>query len=265
VSPALRGVKVIPALDFHDEVTTQMLQKLLKATCLFLLSCAAAIAAGNHEGTEQLFGTWGNAIVNGTFGKDSPWVYYVDLSLRTTQSARPFPPSGQDYLLAGVVTHDAIGYRFNSHNAVHVGYAFQYAVSPLARVPTNENRAWEQYTYTSATPIGALQLRSRLEQRTVNIGSGTGVRFRQMVRLSYPLTDAWSVIGSDEIFVNVNSVDWGPVAGLDQNRVFVGVGYRFDPVFRTEIGYMNQYISRNLVYDRDFDLVSLNLYIDVPE
>ncbi len=65
--------------------------------------------------------------------------------------------------------------------------------------------------------------------------------------------------------MNLNTVDWGPVAGLDQNRVFVGVGYKFDPVFRTEIGYMNQYINRDLNYDRDFDLISLNLYIDVPD
>ena len=222
-------------------------------------------AQDTHEGTEQLFGTWANAIVNGKFAKDSPWIYYGDVSLRTTETGRPFPPSGQSYQVTAVVTHDAIGYRFNENHAVHVGYAFQYAQSPLARVPTNENRAWEQYTFTSPTPIGNFQSRSRLEQRTVNIGSGTGVRFREMLKLSYPLTDRWSLIGSDEIFVNANTVDWGPVAGLDQNRVFVGVGYKFDAVFRTEIGYMNQYINRDLNYDRDFDLVSLNLYVDVPD
>jgi hypothetical protein len=191
------------------------------------------------EGTEQLFGTWANLMVNGKFGKDSPWLYYGDVSLRTTETGRPFPPSGQGYQVSAVVTHDAIGYRFDEHNSVHVGYAFQYSAPPLAKQFTNENRAWEQYTYSTPTDLGNFQSRSRLEQRTVNIGTGTGVRLREMLKLSYPLNEKWSLIGSDEIFLNLNTVDWGPVAGLDQNRVFVGVGYKFDPVFRTEIGYMN--------------------------
>ena len=232
---------------------------------LFSIPVDAGGGADGIEGTEQLFGTWGNVIVNGKFAKDSPWLYYGDLSLRATQSQRPFPPSGQDFLLAAVVTHDAIGYRFDEHSTVHIGYAFPHAVAPLARVSTNENRAWEQYTFATPTFIGNLQLRSRLEQRTVNIGSGTAVRFRQMVKLTYPLTGQWSLIGSNELFVSTNTVDWGPVAGLDQNRVFVGFGYKFDAVVRTEIGYMNQYINRDLNYDRDFDLLSLNLYVDVPD
>jgi hypothetical protein len=33
---------------------------------------------------------------------------------------------------------------------------------------------------------------------------------------------------------------------------------------RAEVGYMNQYINRDLNYDRDFHLLSLNLYVDVP-
>lgn len=217
------------------------------------------------EGTEQLFGAWANVVVNGKFGKSSPWLYYGDLSLRTTETGRPFPPSGQGYQVSAVVTHDAIGYRFYENQSVHIGYAFQYAQPPLSRIPTNENRAWEQYTFVTATPIGNFQSRSRLEQRTVNIGTGTGVRVREMLKLSYPLTDKWSLIGSDELFVNLNTVDWGPVAGFDQNRVFVGFGYTFDSTFRTEIGYMNQYINRDLNYDRDFDLISLNLYVDVPD
>jgi hypothetical protein len=216
------------------------------------------------EGTEELFGTWANLFVSGRFGQDSPWIYFGDVSLRTTESSRPYPPSGQDYQVSAVITHDAIGYRFDEHHSVHVGYAFAWARDPLAREPTNENRAWEQYSYTTLTPLGPFQSRSRLEQRTVNIGPGTSLRFRQMLRLSYPLTESWFLVSWDELFINLNSVDWGPVTGFDQNRVFVGVGYRIDATLRTEIGYMNQYISRDLTYDRSFNMISLNLFLDFP-
>lgn len=237
-----------------------------KLRALFLLLPSLPTSADDGiEGTEQLFGTWANVMLSGRFAKDSPWVYYGDVSLRTTQSGRPFPPSGQEYQVSALVTHDAIGYRFDEHHTVHLGWAYQYSRPPLAAEPTNENRAWEQYTFATPTPAGNLQLRSRLEERTVNIGAGTGVRFRQLAKLAYPLTPRWSLIGWDELFINANTVDWGPVAGFDQNRVFVGFGYQFDATFRTEIGYLNQYINRDLVYDRDFDLVSVNLYIDVPD
>lgn len=217
------------------------------------------------DGTEQLFGTWANVMVSGRFGKESPWIYYGDVSLRTTEQARPFPPEGQGYQVSSVITHDAVGYRFNANHSVHVGYAFAYAIPPLSREPTNENRAWEQHTYALPTPVGDLQLRSRLEQRTVNIGAGTAVRFREMVKFAHPLSKEWSLVGSNELFINANTVDWGPVAGFDQNRVFVGVGYKIDPTLRAEVGYMNQYINRDLNYDRVFHLLSLNLFVDIPD
>lgn len=219
------------------------------------------------EGTEQLFAMWGNVTVNGRFSKDSPWVYWGDISLRSAQQYSTPTDSERNMVLGAVVTHDAIGYKFNDNHVVHVGYAFQHSNNPYASQAVNENRAWEQYTYSRPTSMGGFSSRSRLEQRTVNIehGGNVGVRFRQQLKLSYPLTDKWSLVGSDEIFVNANTPGWGPVAGLDQNRVFVGVGYKFDKVWRTEIGYMNQYINRDLVYDRDFDTVSLNLFVDVPD
>lgn len=43
----------------------------------------------------------------------------------------------------------------------------------------------------------------------------------------------------------------------------MGVGYKFYATWRAEIGYMNQYINRDAVYDRDFNLMSLNLYADI--
>ena len=235
-----------------------------RKTALTLIVCSMASPLPADETIEHLFGTWANFNINGRFGKESPWLYQGVLSLRTTEAARS-SPSGQDYLLSGVVNQDAIGYRFDDHHSVFVGYAFQYTTPPLARRDTTENRAWEQYTFAMPTPVGKLQFRSRLEQRTVNIGPGAAIRFRELIGLSYPLNKTWTLIASNEAFVNLNTVDWGPVAGFDQNRLFIGVGYQFDATFRTEIGYMNQYIDRDLTYDRIFNLVNINFIVEVPD
>ena len=216
------------------------------------------------ESTEHLFGNWTNIAVNGHFGKDSPWLYTANLSLRATQTTRS-SGLGQGYLLSGIVNQDAFGYRFDEHHSVFLGYAFQYTTPPLARQDTTENRAWEQYTFATPTSLGKLQIRSRLEQRTVNIGPGASVRLRELIGLNYPLDKSWSLIASNEAFFNLNDVDWGPVAGFDQNRLSITVGYQFNPTFRTEFGYMNQYIDRDLTYDRVFHLVQVNFVVDIPD
>lgn len=210
------------------------------------------------EGSEQLFGIWANATVNGHFAKESKWVYFGTVSLRTTQT------NGHDgYTVGAVINQDAIGYRIDDHHTVFLGYRFQWTHPPYSRVPVVENGAWQQHLYTYPSDYGTLQVRQRLDQRTVNISDELAVRYRLMLRFSHPLDGPWSVVGWDEFFASLNTVNWGPVAGFDQNRVFVGVGYKFDATYRTEVGYMNQYINRDLRNDLMVHAMSLNLYFDL--
>ena len=110
--------------------------------------------------------------------------------------------------------------------------------------------------------------RTRLEERN-NISqanaNGPSVRFRQRLKYEYPFTKEWSGIASEEIFFNLNSVNWGPTQGFDQNRVFVGAGYKFNDIVKTEFGYMNQYVNRNLKSDFIDHQLSLNLFVNVPD
>jgi hypothetical protein len=99
----------------------------------------------------------------------------------------------------------------------------------------------------------------------VNIGPGASVRLRELIGLNHPLDKSWSLVASNEAFFNLNTVDWGPVAGFDQNRLFLGVSYQLNTTFHTEVGYMNQYIDRDLSYDRVFHLVQVNFVVDIPD
>jgi hypothetical protein len=110
-----------------------------------------------------------------------------------------------------------------------------------------------------------LKLTSRLEERTVNIGPGVSYRARQQAILIDPLDPDWSLVATEEYFVNLNTVSWGPVAGFDQNRLFVGVGYQMDSRWRTEFGYLNNYINRDIVDDRDMDFFAVEVYQDLTE
>lgn len=70
-----------------------------------------------------------------------------------------------------------------------------------------------------------------------------GWRVRQQTRVLYPMwkNARLASILWDELFVNLNSTVRSQ-RGLDQNRMFAGVGISVNPRARIEIGYMNQFM-----------------------
>ena len=73
------------------------------------------------------------------------------------------------------------------------------------------------------------------------------VRPRQMIKFMHPLEfePRLSLIAWDEFFVRANTTKAGGDSGFDQNRAFAGLGWTFNKNFRTEAGYLNQYLDTN--------------------
>ena len=101
--------------------------------------------------------------------------------------------------------------------------------------------------------------RTRLEERFLEGSSDMAVRARQMVRVNAPLGRGFVAIGTSELFVNLNSADWGPRAGFDQLRLFGGIGVPIARGLWIEAGYMNQYVARHARADRMNHNISLTL------
>ncbi|MEY2697693.1 MAG: hypothetical protein RL333_1831 [Pseudomonadota bacterium] len=232
---------------------------------LWLSLLASGGQAGAGQGPEQIFGILGDLGVYGNFGKGSPWLYESDLLIAGNQIGTPYPADDQFMVFSAVGSYTSLGYKIDDHHTLYAGYGFQHVVEPLASVPTNENRGWQQYNYEHFTPYGGFKLSSRLEERTVNNAGGLALRARQLVQWTYPLNALWYLIAAEELFFNLNTVAWGPVAGYDQNRVFAGIGYRFNPTTRAEIGYLNNYINRDFVEDLDVNFLTFNVYVDLTE
>ena len=173
--------------------------------------------------------------------------------------------SGQE--LNQMLIRPGIGYALTDHSTVFVGYAHVTNYPPVGEL-IMENRIWQQYQWSGPTPLGAFTTRSRLEERWQDNGSDTGLRFRELLKFNWPFWfhPAASFVVANELFVNLNNADWGaPTAkqGLDQNRGFVGIGYRWTPIILTEFGYMNQYINTAPgTRDRMNNILSLNMYLD---
>ena len=144
------------------------------------------------------------------------------------------------------IVRPGLGYAIDAHSSLWLGYAYVPTMAPFATTDRNEQRVWEQFVWAAGTEIGTLTTRSRLEQRFRSPGADVGWRFREQLKLTWPIdtVPTLSLVVSDEIFINLNRPNW-TTEGFNQNRLFVGIAHRFDNNTKTEIGYMNQYENKD--------------------
>lgn len=157
----------------------------------------------------------------------------------------------------------AIGYQLTEHLSLWQGYAwvgnFNQPHTPPQSPFFQESRIFQQAIYTQKFGDFKFMSRTRMEERWIEHAAGTALRFRQMFKLSYPLPVApdWALVVYDEIFMNLNSVDTvddvrrggkGPGAGIDQNRLFLGINKTFNQYFNVDIGYQNQMLNSRTLH-----------------
>lgn len=161
------------------------------------------------------------------------------------------------------IVRPGIGWALTENTALWAGYGW-IETSPIAGDTFTEHRIWQQATWSDDYGDVTLALRSRLEQRFLETGDDTGLRFRQLVRAQHnlPSSPRLTLVAWDEAFFHLNDTDWGAESGFDQNRAFVGFGFKHRPdsPWRTEIGYLNQYIDNPGGSDRQNHILSVNVY-----
>lgn len=162
-----------------------------------------------------------------------------------------------------LLTRVGINYYINSQIYVTAGYcyALTYPYGAFAaKSMFPENRIWEQINFKTSAGIIEINNRFRLEQRYINqpvvqddgeYAPGDAVytnRARALVRFSVPFKGktiedrSWYASGFNEVYIN-----FGKNVGyniLDQNRAYLGLGYKLPKIGRLELGYLNQLILR---------------------
>jgi len=148
--------------------------------------------------------------------------------------------------LGQLLLRPAIGYKLDGTTTVFLGYAY-VRTDPAGPALSKEHRVFQQVSFRLAGDGKGVTLtgRSRLEQRFREDKGGTGVRFRQQLRLTAPLEGQTRAVAWTEPFIGLNSTAWGQTSGVNVWRNFVGVSLPVGTGLSLEPGYLNQYVVRN--------------------
>lgn len=141
-----------------------------------------------------------------------------------------------------LVLHPALRYQLTQNVSLGQGYMRVMNDHPLFR---DEHRLYQQLLYTKAFPTWQVRGRARLEERFLDETAGPSLRARTLLRGTLPLGEAhrWSLVLSEELFVNLHARQNGPAAGLNQNRFFAGVTQHIQENLNITIGYQLQLIN----------------------
>lgn len=159
-----------------------------------------------------------------------------------------------------LILRPSLFYKLDTNTSVWLGYD-TVINHPAGQSSFRENRLWEQFQHQFDEVADVMiTSRTRFEQRRREDFQEVGHRLRQMFRVITPLTlhPSLSLVVFDEVFININETDWGVRRGLDQNRLFLGINWKFNAMSNMDVGYLNQFVNgRNT--DRENHVFSTTL------
>lgn len=196
---------------------------------------------------------WTNAQAGSATSDFQTWIP-VNINANLTENLRGFLEFQQrigddsSHLTSSMI-RPGLGWALSPQASLWVGYLMSADSLNLSsnHYPI-ENRAWQGFSWkdTANEKQFIWEVRNRLEERFLPRNSDPSIRWRTRVRVEQliPAYSAWSVIASEEIFVNLNDNAHNTQlsAGAQQNRAYVGVGYRFAAEFQIETGYLIQHV-----------------------
>lgn len=198
------------------------------------LALAFAVpAAARTQEDEQ---AWINVTLMGSAKDDL--VYFVE--------AQPRLMERLSEMRQGIV-RGAIGWRLSDRVSVYQGYAHIAQPVEGAGADRDEDRSFQQISWTLLPGATEIQSRTRFEQRWVAGFGDTGLRVRQMLRFETPVARGarpLKALVSLEGMAAFNDTDWGARAGFDQLRSFAGVEVPLKGKSTVEAGYLNQLVNR---------------------
>lgn len=206
---------------------------------LFALLSGASVPASAND-IQDDWGMWFSNTFQTDFG-GSPYLAFMELAPRTKHDNSEFRQ---------VIVRPLLGYKVTRKLQLWIGYTWQGEYDKQNDFELATNDLMEQLQWIdNLTPQLNFQYRLRLEQRVFAAEAATGHRMRHRFRFVYTLPGSKTyLIAVDELFVYFNSLNNSRLehsvqSGINQNRSYVGIGYKLTPQLNIDTGYQLQYVN----------------------
>lgn len=215
--------------------------KKIKHTVVLTALLLAPPVSGIAAPTDNMFGVWGSATLQGDFKAVSPSLDKLKWQIMNQTRTREDSPQGSR------VTENLLfaqaGYQMTENASFWLGYVHDW-IHPLDRASYQESRPYQDFVWNQNVSGFKLTSRTRMEERINQASGDAGYRARQLLQVSHPLPfmQGLSVYVGDEVLGYVNQNTFGK-RGFSENRVLSGLTYQFTPKFSADLGYLGQYVS----------------------
>lgn len=248
----LRASRTVPTRPSGDRMSLRIIGACVLVVSALLTGSSTAHAQSTDEGL------WSALFLQGRIGdaeSESKWRWWFDGHARFFDESDGFATS---------IVRPGIGYDLTENLTAWAGYAWIRNDTPAGDF--DEQRFWQQLTWSADFDWGTIMLRPRTELRFSDQGGVRGLRVRQFARWTKRVHEEsrFSFRVWDEVFVELNDTDWGQDAGLRQNRAFAGLGYQLNAsgTALVEFGYLNQHLFRESARDSSNHILSVSFAIN---
>ena len=148
-----------------------------------------------------------------------------------------------------LIVRPFVGYKITKQFQAWIGFAWQGEYNSGDKFDLATKDIVEQFQWVdNLTPELNFQYRFRLEQRFF-ADADLSHRMRHRFRFQYSIPESkFFLVAFDELFIYLNSVNYGRLehsvqSGINQNRSYLGVGYKITPHINIDTGYQLQYVN----------------------
>ena len=209
------------------------MNKVLTFIALFFISLPLA--------AEEDFSVWISNTYQTDFG-GSKYLAFLELAPRTRNDNGDF---------SQILIRPILGYKASKEISLWLGYTWhgEYSKNLNDKFENSTHDFIQQMQWVhDFSPAFNFQYRLRLEQRFF-ADDDAGHRVRQRFRIAYSFPGSqFYLVAADELFIYFNNLNDSPRAsqvqqGINQNRSYAGVGYKFTENINLDTGYQLQYVN----------------------
>ncbi|MGZ8249498.1 DUF2490 domain-containing protein [Methylomagnum sp.] len=202
----------------------------------FIMACSMEVMADDDD-----FSMWLSTTFQTDFG-GSNYLAFLELAPRSKNDGAEF---------SQLIVRPLLGYKLTKELQVWLGYTWQGEYSSARSIgfdnATHDLMQQLQWVH-NFNPDLNFQYRLRIEQRffaDADVGHRTRHRFR--LQYTIPETSVY-LIAIDELFIYFNALNSSPrehsvQPGVNQNRSYIGIGYKLTPELNVDTGYQLQYVN----------------------